>query len=349
MRFANALLGRMPGGLAAAQVSAAAMFGAVSGSGIATIAAVGGVFGPEMVKQKYPKGFIVSLMAASGGLGVLIPPSIPLIIYGLIGNVSIGGLFFGTLVPGLVTVFLVIATAVLLSWKYGFGERHKANWKEIRQAFMSAIPPLLLPLIILGGIFSGVFTATESAAIAVLFALILASMIYRELSWGQLYDALTKTALISGTILIILAMSAAFAWLVTISQFPALVGDWLQGISASEFVIFAIIQLIILLLGVFIEAISIIVITTPIFLPVIMGMGIDPIVYGVVLVLNCVIASMTPPVAVNIYVSARMIQATPSEANKWLFVFIAPLVVTALICMLVPDVVLFLPRILGAV
>jgi C4-dicarboxylate transporter DctM subunit len=214
---------------------------------------------------------------------------------------------------------------------------------------MSAIPPLLLPIIILGGIFSGMFTATESAAIAVLFALILASLIYRELSWGQLYDALTKTALISGTILIILAMSAAFAWLVTISQFPALVGDWLQSISASEFVIFAIIQLIILLLGVFIEAISIIVITTPIFLPVIMGMGIDPIVYGVVLVLNCVIASMTPPVAVNIYVSARMIQATPSEANKWLFVFIAPLVVTALICMLVPDVVLFLPRILGAV
>lgn len=349
MRFANSLLGRLPGGLAAAQISASAMFGAVSGSGVATIAAVGGVFGPEMVRQQYPKGFIVSLMAASGSLGVLIPPSVPLIIFGLIGNVPIGGLFFGTIVPGLIVTVLIIAVAMLLSWKYGFGVRHRADWREIRQSFVGAIPPLMLPVIILGGILSGVFTATESAAVGVLFAFVLSSLVYRQMNWARLYEALTKTALMSSVILIILAMSASFAWLITISQFPQVVGDWLTGVSGSAFAIFALIQLIILVLGVFLEALPIIVITTPIFLPVVVAMGIDPIVYGIVLTINCVIASMSPPVAVSIYAAARLIKAKPSDANKWLLVFIAPSVVCALACMVFPDIVLYLPRMLGAI
>lgn len=349
MNFANALLGRLPGGLAAAQVSASAMFGAVSGSGIATIAAVGGVFGPEMVRRKYPKGFIVSLMAASGGLGVLIPPSVPLIIYGLIGNVSIGGLFFGTIVPGLVTTFLIIAVAMGLAWRYKFGERHHAARGEVLKTFLNAVPPLMLPVIILGGILSGLFTATESAAIGVLFAFILGCFVYRELTWSRLYEALTKTTLMSGAILIILAMSASFAWLVTISQFPQVVGEWLQSISGSAIVIFAIIQLVILVLGVVLEALPIIVITTPIFLPVALGLGIDPIVYGIVLTINCVIAGMSPPVATSIYMSARLINAKASDANLWLLVFIAPLVVCAIICMVFPETVLFLPRLLGAI
>jgi C4-dicarboxylate transporter, DctM subunit len=347
MKFANAMLGRLPGGMAVAEVSASAMFGAVSGSGIAAIAAIGSVFGPELVRQRYPKGFVVSLLAAAGGLGVLIPPSVPLIIYGLIGNVSIGGLFFGTIVPGLLTTFLIIAVAMLLSWKYDFGERHAAKRGELWRSFVGAVPPLSLPVIVLGGIFSGLFTATESAALGVLLAIILATAVYRELTWERFYDALVKTALMSGAILIILAMSGAFAWLVTVSQFPDLVGQWLQGISGSALVIFAIIQVIILILGIVLEALPIIVITTPIFLPVVIAMGIDPIVYGIVLTLNCVIAGMSPPVAVSIYVAARLIGAKPAEANKWLAIFILPLVLCAIACMVFPEVVLALPRALG--
>lgn len=349
MVFANALLGRLPGGLAAAQVSASAMFGAVSGSGIATIAAVGGVFGPEMVRRNYPKGYIVSLMAASGGLGVLIPPSIPLIIYGLIGNVSIGGLFFGTIVPGLVTTALIIATAMILARRHGFGERLAADRKEVFRAFLAAIPPLMLPVIILGGILSGIFTATESAGIGVLFALILGTLVYRELTWAKLYDALSKTTLTSSVILIILAMSASFAWLVTISQFPALVGEWLKGVSQSPIVIFSIIQVIILVLGIALEALPIIVITTPIFLPVAVGLGIDPIVYGIVLTINCVLAGMSPPVATSIYVAARLVNGKPGDANAWLLIFMAPLVLCGILCMIFPEVVLALPRWLGAI
>lgn len=349
MKLANAMLGRLPGGMAAAEVSASAMFGAVSGSGIAAIAAIGSVFGPELVRQRYPKGFIVSLIAAAGGLGVLIPPSVPLIIYGLIGNVSIGGLFFGTIVPGLLATGLIIAVAVLLSWRYGFGERHKAGRGELWRSFVGAIPPLALPVVVLGGIFTGLFTATESAALGVLLAFILSTLVYRELTWARLYDALVKTALMSAAILIILAMSASFAWLVTVSQFPQLVGEWLQGISGSALAIFAIIQVIILVLGIVLEALPIIVITTPIFLPVAMSMGIDPIVYGIVLTMNCVIAGMSPPVAVSIYVSARLVNAKPAEANKWLMIFILPLVLAAIACMVFPDVVLALPRALGTI
>lgn len=349
MRLANAMLGRLPGGMAAAEVSASAMFGAVSGSGIAAIAAIGSVFGPELVRQRYPKGFVVALIAAAGGLGVLIPPSVPLIIYGLIGNVSIGGLFFGTIVPGLMATGLIMLAAVLLSWRYGFGERHRAGRAELWSSFVGAIPPLALPVVVLGGIFSGLFTATESAAMGVLLAFILATFVYRELTWARFYDALVKTALMSAAILIILAMSASFAWLVTVSNFPQLVGEWLQGISSSELTVFVIIQLIILVLGIVLEALPIIVITTPIFLPVAIAMGIDPIVYGIVLTMNCVIAGMSPPVAVSIYVSARLINAKPSEANKWLLIFIMPLVVSAVVCMVFPDVVLALPRALGAI
>jgi C4-dicarboxylate transporter, DctM subunit len=349
MKLANALLGRLPGGMAAAEVTASAMFGAVSGSGIAAIAAIGSVFGPELVRQRYPKGFIVSLIAAAGGLGVLIPPSVPLIIYGLIGNVSIGGLFFGTIVPGVLVTGLIILVAVLISWRYGFGERHEAGRGELWSSFVGAIPPLALPVVVLGGIFSGLFTATESAALGVLLAFILATAVYRELTWARFYDALVKTALMSAAILIILAMSASFAWLVTVSQFPQLVGEWLQGISSSALVTFAIIQVIILVLGIVLEALPIIVITTPIFLPVATAMGIDPIVYGIVLTLNCVIAGMSPPVAVSIYVSARLVNAKPAEANKWLVIFILPLVVCAIACMVFPDVVLALPRALGTI
>lgn len=348
MRFANALLGRLPGGLAAAQVSASAMFGAVSGSGLATIAAVGSVFGPEMVRRNYPKGFIVSLMAATGGLGVLIPPSVPLIIFGLIGNVSLGGLFFGTIVPGLMTTLIIIVLAMLLAQRHKFGQRSRAGGREIFSTFLSAIPPLMLPVIILGGILSGVFTATESAATGVLFAFILAGVVYRELTWDRVYDILIKTTLMSGTILIILALSASFAWLITISQFSETVGAWLQSISSSPLVIFLIIQAIILILGMFLEAMAIIIITTPIFLPVALAMGIDPIVYGIVLTVNCVVASMAPPVAISIFVASRLVDARASEANPWLLIFIAPLIVIALLCMAFPDIVLFLPRWLGA-
>lgn len=349
MRLANAMMGRLPGGMAAAEVSASAMFGAVSGSGIAAIAAIGSVFGPELVRQRYPKGFVVSLIAAAGGLGVLIPPSVPLIIYGLIGNVSIGGLFFGTIIPGLLVTFLIAAVAMGLSWKYGFGERRRAPAGELWRSFVSAIPPLMLPVVVLGGIFSGLFTATESAALGVLLAMILASVVYRELTWARFYDALVKTALMSGAILIILAMSASFAWLVTVSQFPELVASWLKGISSSAIVVFIIIQVIILILGIVLEALPIIVITTPVFLPVVMAMGIDPIVYGIVLTLNCVIAGMSPPVAVSIYVSARLVNAKPAEANKWLIIFMLPLVLVGIACMMFPEIVLYLPRVLGTI
>jgi C4-dicarboxylate transporter DctM subunit len=349
MRFANALLGRLPGGMAAAEVSASAMFGAVSGSGLAAIAAIGSVFGPELVRQRYPKGYIVSLLAAAGGLGVLIPPSVPLIIYGLIGNVSIGALFFGTIVPGLLTTVLIIAVAMLLAWRYDFGERHGATAGEVWASFVGAIPPLLLPVVVMGGIFSGLFTATESAALGVLLSLILASAVYRELNWDRLYESLVKTALMSGAILIILATSASFAWLVTVSQFPDLVAEWLKSISDSPLVIFALIQVIILVLGIVLEALPIIVITTPVFLPITTAMGIDPVVYGIVLTMNCVIAGMSPPVAVSIYVAARLVNADPAEANKWLLVFILPLVIAGIVCMLVPGVVLWLPRLLGTI
>lgn len=193
---------------------------------------------------------------------------------------------------------------------------------------------------------SGIFTATESATIGVVFALILGAFFYREITWSRLANALVETSITSAVVLVVLAFSASFAWVVTVSQFPALVADWLRGLTESPWMIFAIIQLVFLALGIVLEALPIIIITTPIFLPIAMSVGNDPVVYGIVLTMNVIIAGMSPPVATSIFVAAWIwiIKARSGEANIWLLAFITPLVIAGVLCMMFPSIVLALPR-----
>jgi len=344
MRLADAIFGRLPGGLAVANVGASAMFGTVSGSGIATIAAVGGIMGPEMVRRGYPRGYTAALMASTGGLGVIIPPSITLIIYGLAGNVSIGDLFLAAIVPGVVTALIIAVAGLGSAWWCGYGTPRTASPKEIGTAFVQAIPPMLLPILILGGILGGVFTPTEAAAVGVAYAAFLSALVYRELTLDKLPDILLKTIITSATILIIIAFSAALAWVITINQLPALIGAWLVGVSDNPLVIFFLIQIVLLLLGTFMEPVPIIIITTPVFLPIVTGLGFDPLVYGMVLIINMIIGAMSPPVAVSIYTAAKIVNAKPSEVNYWMLLFIVPLLVAGVILSLIPELTTFLPN-----
>ncbi|MEF2553137.1 TRAP transporter large permease [Aurantimonas sp. A2-1-M11] len=347
MRFANSFLRALPGGLAVANVGASAFFGAVSGSGVATIAAVGSVMGPEMVRTGYSKGYATAVMAASGGLGILIPPSVPLIIFGLIGGVSIGALFLASIVPGILAAVLLAVTSILLAKRMGYGAVDKIVWKEVGASFLVAAPPLLLPIIILGGILGGLFTATEAAAVGAAYALFLSTILYREATLPKLADVLVKTVLTSSVILVIIATSSALAWVITINQVPTAVASWMQSVTDSPILSILMIQAFFLVLGIFMETMAIIIITTPIFLPVAMSLGLDPLVYGVVLIVNLIVGSMTPPLAVGIYTAARMINAKPMEANRYLIWFILPLLISGLIILAVPSIATTLPRSFG--
>jgi len=347
MRFANSFLRTLPGGLAVANVGASAFFGAVSGSGVATIAAVGGVMGPEMIRNGYSKGYATAVMAASGGLGVLIPPSVPLIIFGLIGGVSIGGLFLASILPGLLVAVLLAGMSMVIAKREGFGGGGSLEVREIAFSFVAAIPPLLLPVVILGGILGGFFTATEAAAVGAVYALLLGGLLYREVTLAKLRTILVKTVLTSSVILIIIATSSALAWVITINQVPASVAAWMQGITSSPILSILLIQLFVLILGVFMETVAIIIITTPIFLPVAISLGFDPLVYGVVLIMNLIFGSMTPPLAVGIYTAARVINAKPIEANHYLWKFIFPLIAAGLIVLFMPAIATTLPRAMG--
>lgn len=344
MRFANSFLRVLPGGLAVANVGASAFFGAVSGSGVATIAAVGGVMGPEMVRNGYSKGYATAVMAASGGLGVLIPPSVPLIIFGLIGGVSIGALFLASIVPGILAALILAVASVMIARKEGYGGGGRLEAKEIFASFVSAIPPLLLPVVILGGILSGLFTATEAAAVGAVYALLLSVFIYRQATLARLGDALVKTVLTSSVILVIIAMSSALAWVITINRIPADVAAWMQSVTDSPLLSILIIQAFFLILGVFMETMAIIIITTPIFLPVATSLGFDPLVYGIVLIVNLIVGSMTPPLAVGIYTAAKMIDAKPFDANRYLIRFIVPLLITGGLLLAFPQIVTALPH-----
>lgn len=347
MRFANSFLRILPGGLAVANVGASAFFGAVSGSGVATIAAVGGVMGPEMVRNGYSKGYATAVMAASGGLGILIPPSVPLIIFGLIGGVSIGGLFLASLIPGIMVAILLAITAMIMARKEGYGGGGTLDWSEVGSSFIAAIPPLMLPVVILGGILGGLFTATEAAAVGSVYALSLGTLLYREVTIAKLQQVIIKTVLTSSVILIIIATSSALAWVITVNQIPAMVATWMQGITSSPVLSILMIQAFFLILGVFMETMAIIIITTPIFLPVAISLGFDPLVYGVVLIVNLIVGSMTPPLAVGIYTAARVIDAKPVEANRYLIAFILPLLIGGLIILFVPSIATWLPKTLG--
>ena len=347
MRLANAVLGRLPGGLAVATVGASTMFGAVSGSGIATIAAVGSVTGPEMVRRGYDRAYSAALLAAAGSLGVLIPPSIPLVVYGLTGNVSIGVLFIATIIPGLITAAMIAASAMGLAWWKNYGERTPFSGSELLRAAVDALPPLTLPVLIVGGILSGIFTATEAAAIGVAYAAFLATVVYREMTFARLFSILQKTAITTAIIMLIIALSASFAWLVTINHVPQMVADSILSITDTPILVYLMILFILLVLGTAMETTSIIIITTPIFLPILIAMGYNPVVYGILLVMNMIIGGMSPPVAVAIYAASRIVDVRPSQTNKWMLLFIVPMLVSMLVHLAFPELTLWLPRVMG--
>ncbi len=343
--FSNALIGHIRAGLAYVNVLACVFFAAISGSAPATVAAIGSNLIPEMEKVGYKRPFSGALTASAGMIGVLIPPSIPFIIYGVTAEVSIGKLFLAGIIPGVLFALVFMSTARYLLRN---DEKIAQSTTEFKPAniwvsFKEAIWSLLVPGIILGGIYSGVFTPTEAGAVAVVYATLIGLFLYKDIAFKDLFNILAESAKTSGTILILVIMATAFGRLITIAQVPADLARSLTSFSDNPIVILLLINIVLLIVGMFMETISSIIIMTPILLPVVTALGVDPIVFGVILTVNLAIGFCTPPLGVNLFVASGISGVSIENLSKAILPFFIGMLVLLLLVTYVPAVSLTLP------
>ncbi|MBG6166552.1 C4-dicarboxylate transporter DctM subunit [Labrenzia sp. EL_13] len=343
--FANALIGHIRAGLAYVNVLACLFFAAISGSSPATVAAIGSNMIPEMEKVGYSRRFSGALTASSGMIGVMIPPSIPFIIYGVTAEVSIGKLFLAGVVPGLLfaLMFMFVARLLLRKEAAALGSTKTFSSASVASTFRSSFWALLVPLIILGGIYSGIFTPTEAGAVAVVYAAIVGLFVYKDIRLSDLPGILAQSALTSGTILILVIMAAAFGRLATLAQIPAQLAAGITGLSDNPILILLLINLLLLVIGMFMETISSIIIMTPILLPVAVAIGVDPLVFGVILTVNLAIGFCTPPLGVNLFVASGISGISIERLSAAILPFFAGMLALLMLVTYVPALSLALP------
>ncbi len=346
LNIADAFLGRKYGGLAHVTIVACMFFAAISGSGPATVAAIGGLTIPTMLKQGYDTGYSGAIAAAAGSIGVVIPPSIPMVMYSVATGASVGALFLGGIVPG-----LIIGLSLMLYTKWYCTKRQYINkesqpfsWKTVGHSLADGIWALLVPVIILGGIYGGIFTPTEAAAVAVLYGLLVGMFVYKELDFSELCKIFANASLTTATIMIILGTANTFGRILTMQKVPGHIAAFFQSITDSRIVILLLINLLLLFVGCFMETNAAIIILAPIFLPVVQAMGVDPVHFGVVMVINLAIGFITPPLGVNLFVATNVAQTTLGKICKGIVPIIGVMVLDLMLFTYLEPIVMFLPR-----
>jgi len=346
VNLADAIVGSLPGGMAIAAFVASALFGAISGSATATVAAIGSIIVPALLKSGYDLKFSLATVASAGYLGIIIPPSIPMVTYGLATGVSVGDLFLCGFIPGIILVVFMSVYAVV------YGKRHipitsKFSWKKLGKTFVDSIWALGMPIIILGGIYSGVFTPTESAAVACVYAILVGCFVYRELTFKQIIEIFKSSFRSSAMILFIVAAAAAFGWLMTWANIPAQIAEAIIRVSPNKYVFLLLVNLLLLFVGVFMDTNAAILIMAPIFMNMLPTYHIDPLAFGVVMVVNLAIGLLTPPLGLNIYVAAGLRDVKPDVViNRHLVWYIVLSILALLLFTYVPGIVTLLPHLI---
>ncbi len=345
--FAKALVGALPGGLAHVNIFSAMLFGAISGSSVAAASALGSTVGKQMEEEGYSKEFAAAVNVTSSTTGLTIPPSNILIVYSLAsGGVSIAALFLAGYIPGLLTgLFLMIVAGVWSKYR-NFPAGEKTNFKEILTTFINALPSLFLLFVIIGGIVAGIFTATEASAAAVLYCLIL-TFIYREISVRALPDIFLKSVETTAIVMLLIGTSMSMSWVMAYENIPQSITDLLLSVSDNKFIILLIINLILLFIGIFMDITPAVLIFTPIFLPIVKELGMDPTHFGIVMVMNLCIGLCTPPVGSVLFVGVGIAGTTIQKVIRPLLPLFIAMVIALLLVTYIPALSLTLPRLFG--
>ncbi len=345
--FAKTLVGALPGGLAMINVMAAMLMGAIAGSAMASASAMGSILGPEMEKEGYSKEFGAAVNVTSATTGLVIPPSNVLIVYSLAsGGVSIAALFMAGYIPGILTGTFLMVVAYLWARKKGLAVGKRSSLGEVARTFVRAFPSLMLLVVVMGGIVAGMFTATEASAIAVLYTLVL-GFAYREISPGDLPGILLESCVTTAVVMLLIGASMGMSWAMSFENVPQGIADAMLGLSDNPIVILLIINLLLLLVGTFMDMTPAVLIFTPIFLPIVTAMGMDPVQFGIVMVMNLCLGLCTPPVGSVLFVGVGIAGTTIAKVIRPLFPLFLAMLAAVLLITYIPALSLWLPRLFG--
>ncbi|AOT71893.1 TRAP transporter large permease [Geosporobacter ferrireducens] len=342
--FANKLFGWITGGLPITAIISSMFFAALSGSSPATVAGVGGVMIPNLIEKNYPKKFTVGLLCAAGSLGIIIPPSITMMSYGVVSEQSISRLFIAAVIPG---IFIGL-TLMIYSYIYARISKHEKvpfpTFKEVLISFKDAFFSIMMPVIILGGIYLGFATPTEAAAVAIIYSLIISLFIYKEIKPGDVLIIAKKSVITSAMIMFVIATSKLFSWYLTFRQVPLKVADVVLALESSPFVILLVINVILLFVGMIMDSSAAVLILTPLFLPIVTNIGVNPIHFGVIMIVNLAIGMLTPPFGLNLFVASGIGNISISDVIKGSVPFIALLIFDLMVITFVPQLSLLLVK-----
>jgi C4-dicarboxylate transporter DctM subunit len=361
IRFASSMVGHWYGGLGLAAVLSCALFAAISGSSPATVMAVGSIMLPAMVKQGYPAQFGVGTVTSAGGLGILIPPSIVMVMYAVatsgmvvqgpdgepVMSASIGDLFIAGVIPGLMLATMLAATTTWRAWKFDYPRLPRAPMSQRWKAFRESVWGLMLIVIIMGGIYGGIFTPTEAAAVSAVYAFVVAVFVYKDIKLSEVPKVLLNSAAMSAMLLYIITNAVMFAFILTSEQIPQALSAWIVDLGFGKIGFLLIVNLMLLFIGMVMEPSAIVLIMAPILYPVAMALGVDPVHFGIMLVVNMEIGLCTPPVGLNLYVASSISKLGLTEVTKASFPWLLTMLTFLMLITYIPEITLWLPRLLG--
>lgn len=341
--FSNTLVGSMTGGLAMVAIVTSLFFAAISGSGAATTAAIGSILIPAMLSKGYPGSYAAANQAASGALGVIIPPSIPLILYGIAANVSVGDMFIAGILPGVLVTLTLLIFAYFFAKANGLGGNEKSSLKDVLRAGRKAILAILMPIIILGGIYGGIFTPTEAAVVAVAYSFLIGFVIYREITLVSLVGILRQSAVTTAVVLSIIGAAGLYGRILQRLRVPDMISDFVISAIDSPLLFILLANFLLLVAGMFIEAAAAILIFVPILLPIAIGYGFDPVHFGIIMVVNLAMGMFTPPVGLNLFVASQITEISIARLTWAVMPFVGIVLINLLIISLLPFLSTWLP------